>query len=87
MKPDFEKMATTAIGLCTCLDAYKNRELVDPQCARCNKVRDIVEVLGEAYAAGYRDGQERMKRRAAGAVPGFSATECVEVLSIEEPPT
>jgi hypothetical protein len=43
---------------CWCDEAYKGRNLTDPQCPRCNFADDLVLALGEREDAAERRGFE-----------------------------
>lgn len=80
MKPDFEKMVEELAGLHPAVKVAR---------------RGLVDLLSEAYAAGYRHGQGRMRDRAAESVGGYysigrhqdAAATAVGGLKVEEPPT
>lgn len=55
------KEARRCLCVCTCLEAYKGRKLVDPQCVPCNYADEVADAL----RAAERRGEEAMREKAA----------------------
>jgi hypothetical protein len=58
---DAEERANELFTSCTCHEAYKGRDLVDPGCSRCQWHYDVVELLKAHAAEAVKESRKEVK--------------------------